>query len=81
MSCCCNTAHTMAKVDLNETIMRKAPMSPEQRRKQLLVKVTARSRGGTIKKVIPFRNNDVPNFLAELDRFEEESAKADLVVS
>jgi hypothetical protein len=61
--------------------MGKVTMSFEEGRKELLVKMSARSRKQAIKKVIPFRNNDVPNYLRELDRFEEKSRQANLVVS
>jgi hypothetical protein len=56
-------------------------MSFEQGRKELLVKMSARSRKQPIKKVIPFRNDDVPNYLRELDKFEEKSRQTNLVVS
>ena len=60
--------------------MGKITMSFEQGRKELLVKMSARSRKQPIKKVIPFRNDDVPNYLRELDKFEEKSRQANLVV-
>ena len=60
--------------------MGKATMSFEQGRKELLVKMLARSHKRAIKKVIPFRNDDVPKFLRELDRFEEKSRQANLLV-
>ena len=63
------------------TYMGKITMSFEQGRKELLVKMSARSRKQPIKKVIPFRNDDVPNYLRELDKFEEKSRQANLVVS
>ena len=47
----------------------------------MLVKMSARSRKQPIKKVIPFRNDDVPNYLRELDKFEEKSRQVDLAVS
>jgi hypothetical protein len=56
-------------------------MSFEQGRQELLVKMSGRSRKRPIKKVIPFRNDDVPNYLRELDKFEEKSRQANLVVS
>ncbi len=61
--------------------MGKITMSFEQGRQELLVKMSARSRKQPIKKVIPFRNDDVPNYLRELDKFEEKSRQANLVVS
>ena len=33
-----------------------------------------------VKKVIPFPNDDVPNYLRELDKFEERSRQTNLVV-
>lgn len=61
--------------------MGKVTMSFEQGRKELLVKMSARSRQQPIKKVIPFRNDDVPNYLRELDKFEEKSRQTSLLVS
>jgi hypothetical protein len=61
--------------------MAKVTMSFEQGRKKLLVEMSARSRKQPIKKVIPFRNDDVPNYLRELDKFEEKSRHTNLVVS
>jgi hypothetical protein len=60
--------------------MGKITMSFEEGRKELLVKMSARS-SKQLKKVIRFRNNDVPNYLQELDKFEEKSRQANLVVS
>jgi hypothetical protein len=61
--------------------MSKATKTFEQRRKALLARMSARSKKQPIKKVIPFRNDDVPNYLRELDKFEEKSRQANLVVS
>jgi hypothetical protein len=61
--------------------MGKITMSFEQGRKELLVRMSSRSRKQPIKKVIPFRNDDVPNYLRELDKFEEKSRQVDLAVS
>jgi hypothetical protein len=61
--------------------MGKVTRSFEEGRKELLVKMSARSRKQAISKVIPFRNNDVPNYLRKLDKFEEKSRQANLVVS
>ena len=52
----------------------------EQSRKALLAKMSAGSRQPAIKKVIPFRNDDVPRYLRELDTFERQSKNANLVV-
>ena len=51
-------------------------MSFEQGRKELLVKMSATVGQQVIKKVIPFRNNDVPNYLRQLAKFEQASRKA-----
>jgi hypothetical protein len=62
--------------------MGKVTMSFERRRRELLVKMSAKAgRRRIIKKVIPFRNDDVPKYLRELDKFEEKSRKACLMVS
>lgn len=60
--------------------MQKITASFEQGRKELLVKMSARSRKQPIKKVISFRNDDVPNYLRELEKFEEQSRQSNLVV-
>ena len=52
----------------------------EQSRKALLAQMSAHSRQPAIKKVIPFRNDDVPRYLRELDKFERHSRLANLVV-
>ena len=61
--------------------MGKVTMSFKQGRKALLVKMSAKSRKQAIKKVIRFRNDDVPKYLRDLDKFEEASKNATLVVS
>ena len=55
-------------------------MSFKQGQRELLVKMSAKAGKHAIKKVIPFRNNDVPNYLRELNKFEEASRQACLVV-
>ncbi len=60
--------------------MAKVIMSFEEGRTQLLIKMSAKSREPMIEKAIPFRNNDVPNYLRELDKFEENSRQADHLV-
>ena len=61
--------------------MSKVTMSFEQRRKELWVKMSAKApKKSVIKKVIPFRNEDVPKYLRELDKFEAESRQANFVV-
>jgi len=52
----------------------------EESRKALLARMSARSRKPVIKKVIPFRNDDVPRYLRELDQFERQSRNANSVV-
>jgi hypothetical protein len=46
----------------------------------LLRAMTATTSEGGFTKVIPFRNDDVPNFLKKLAAFEEESKKNDLLI-
>ena len=60
--------------------MGKITMSFEQGRKELLVKMSAKAGKRAIKKVIHFRNDDVPNYLRKLNAFEESSRQANLVV-
>jgi hypothetical protein len=60
--------------------MRKATETFELSRKALLASMSARSRKPVIRKVIPFLNDDVPKYLRELDRFEQQSRNANLVV-
>jgi hypothetical protein len=61
--------------------MGKVTMSFEQGRKELLVKMSAKAGQQAIKKVIPFRSNDVPNYLRQLSKFEQASRKVNLLVS
>ncbi len=61
--------------------MGKVTMSFEEGRKELLVKMSARSKKQAVRKRIPFPNDDVPNYLRELDKFEEQSRQANLTVS
>ncbi len=55
-------------------------MSFKKGRKELLVRMSAKSGNQAIKKTIRFRNDDVPKYLRELDKFEKASKKAALVV-
>ena len=57
-----------------------ASMSFLQSRKAMLNTMTAKAKGGVQKKVIPFRNDDVPRFLQLLDDYETKSRQARLVV-
>lgn len=52
----------------------------ERGRKELLVKMSAKAGQHSVRKVIPFSNNDVPNYLRELAKFEQASRKANLLV-
>ena len=61
--------------------MSKVTMSFEQGRKELLVKMSAKAGQQVIKKVIPFPNEDVPNYLRQLAKFEQASKKVNLVVN
>jgi hypothetical protein len=60
--------------------MPRVMMSFEKRRRVLLNRMTSRAKGQTVEKVIRFQNDDVPQFLRSLDRFEKESRKVRLVV-
>jgi hypothetical protein len=52
----------------------------EETRKKLLAGLVSNSKGKVITKVIPFTNNDVPNFLRKLKKFEDRSRKISLMV-
>jgi hypothetical protein len=60
--------------------MGKITMSFQQGQRELLVKMSAKAGKRAIKKVIPVRNDDVPNYLRELNKFEAASRQAHLVV-
>jgi hypothetical protein len=60
--------------------MNKTAKTFEQNRKALLARMSARSRQPAIKKVIAFRNDDVPRYLRELDKFARQSRSVNLVV-
>ena len=53
---------------------KKAP-STEQSREALLRRMTAGS-GPAVEATVPFQNNDVPEYLRELRRFEDWSRKS-----
>lgn len=40
----------------------------------------SKSKGKAIEKVIHFRNDDVPKFLRDLDKFEKQSRKSRFIV-
>ena len=59
--------------------MGKAAKKTEEIRANLLHHMSAGS-NHFIEKVIPFQNNDVPNYLQNLTHFEEESRKTRIVI-
>lgn len=59
--------------------MLKATMSFEQCRKALIKDVSRKAGTTTVEKVIKFQDNDVPTFLKQISKFEEESRKCHLV--
>lgn len=58
----------------------KVKMSFEQSRKAILTQMTSNARGETQERTIPFLNDDVPNFLRNLDSFEKQSRKNSITV-
>ena len=58
----------------------KVTMSFEQSRKAILTQMTSNAKGKAQEKIIPFRNNDVPTFLKNLDDFEKQSRKNSITV-
>ena len=61
--------------------MAKAKKSIEASRKELQVTLSRRCGSKPVDIVIPFDNDDVPNFLQKLDKFEAASRKSRLVVA
>ena len=59
--------------------MRRATMSFEEKREELLRAATSRSRGQGVSKQVPFTNSDVPEFLRQYRQFKEESRKVRVV--
>lgn len=55
-------------------------MTFEERRKELLRRVIESSEGKVYSRPAIFLNNDVPEFLKELDEFERKSRETVLVV-
>ena len=55
-------------------------MTFKQSRKALLTQMTSKAKGKAIEKIIHFRNDDVPKFLRDLDKFEKQSRKSHLIV-
>ena len=60
--------------------MSKKTRSFEARRKQLLVTMSKRYGDDSVDVAVSFGNNDVPEFLEKLDRFEAASRKSHLEV-
>lgn len=58
----------------------KVKMSFEESRKAILAQMTSNAKGQTQEKTIHFRNNDVPEFLRNLDDFEKQSRKNSITV-
>ncbi len=58
----------------------RANMTFEQSRKELLTQMISKSKGKVQEKVIHFRNDDVPKFLRDLDKFEKQSRKSRIVI-
>ena len=56
-------------------------ISIEASRRALLADLKKKCKGKTIKKSVPFTNDDVPKYLKWLDNFEEESRKAAIQVT
>jgi hypothetical protein len=53
--------------------MKRATMSFDQKRKAVSRAAAEESKGGAVTKRVSFPNNDVPGFLQELRRFQEDS--------
>lgn len=57
-----------------------AKISIESSREELIAKLKRNCRGGSIEKVIPFTNHDVPDYLKRLKSIEEDSRKTGITV-
>jgi len=57
----------------------RASMSFEKRRRAMLNKITAGTKQSSIKKEVPFLNEDVPNFIEAFNRFEKESQSVNFI--
>ena len=55
-------------------------MSFEESRKEMVRQMISSANKPIIEKVIPFHNNDVPEFLKRLAAFEEKSRKVSLLI-
>lgn len=58
----------------------KASMSFEKRRRAMLNHITSKAKHNSIKKEIPFLNEDVPEFIRSFNEFEKESQNVHFVV-
>ncbi len=58
----------------------RANVTFEQSRKKLLPQMISKSKDKALEKEIHFRNDDVPKFLQNLDKFEKQSCKSRLIV-
>jgi hypothetical protein len=50
----------------------------EENRQELLVRMTAKADGDAEQRVVPFQNDDVPEFLKSLEEFEAQSRKTSI---
>ena len=62
-----------------ENAMERATMSFEDKRRALLLAASEGSQEKGVIKEVPFTNEDVPDFLEQLRRFQRESRKAHIV--
>ncbi|MEK6952646.1 MAG: hypothetical protein AABX29_06555 [Nanoarchaeota archaeon] len=53
----------------------------QERLLEAMTEATKKHGDTIIEKVIPFRNNDVPEFLEKLDNFERESRKRSITIT
>ncbi len=60
---------------------KKARLSFEECRKNLLNDLQARAGNKVVEKRVRFQNDDVPTFLGRLNEFERESRKTVLIIS
>jgi hypothetical protein len=58
----------------------RAITSFEKSRKVLLTQMTAKAKGEVKEAVIGFRNDDVPKFLRQLNKFEKQSRKSSITI-
>ena len=60
--------------------MPRVTMSFEKTKKHLLKRMISKKSGETVEQVVPVRNDDVPEFLRNLDEFEKQSKKCRVMV-